>query len=118
EPQLHQLRLLGAATIVEQMVAGLAGHHSEDRLAWESPDDWLEPGEVTLASGRNLQVVETPGHTRGHVVYHDSSAELLFAGDHVLPTITPSIGFEPALSPNPLGEFLGSLALVRQMPDA
>jgi glyoxylase-like metal-dependent hydrolase (beta-lactamase superfamily II) len=43
---------------------------------------------------------------------------LLFAGDHVLPTITPSIGFEPALSPNPLGDFLASLAVVRARPDA
>jgi glyoxylase-like metal-dependent hydrolase (beta-lactamase superfamily II) len=51
-------------------------------------------------------------------VFHDLQARLLFAGDHVLPTITPSIGFEPVLSPNPLGDFLGSLAKVRARPDA
>ena len=44
--------------------------------------------------------------------------ELLFAGDHVLPTITPSIGFESAMRANPLGAFLQSLALVRARPDA
>jgi glyoxylase-like metal-dependent hydrolase (beta-lactamase superfamily II) len=118
EPQMHQLRLYGAAELVEQIAAGLAVHHDTDRSVWESPDDWLEEGELTLASGRALQVIETPGHTRGHVVFHDQAAGLLFAGDHVLPTITPSIGFEPVLSPNPLGDFLGSLARVRQMPDA
>ncbi|MDQ1696712.1 MAG: hypothetical protein QOJ03_2065, partial [Frankiaceae bacterium] len=68
--------------------------------------------------GRTLDVVPTPGHTRGHVVFHDAAAGLLFAGDHVLPTITPSIGFEPVLSPNPLGDFLASLAVVRARPDA
>jgi hypothetical protein len=36
----------------------------------------------------------------------------------VLPTITPSIGFEPALADNPLGAFLRSLAIVRERPDA
>jgi glyoxylase-like metal-dependent hydrolase (beta-lactamase superfamily II) len=118
EPQLHQLLLNGAAELVNHIAANLGGHHSTDRSEWESPDDWLEEGELTLASGRELHVIETPGHTRGHVVFHDSGARLLFAGDHVLPTITPSIGFEPVLSPNPLGDFLGSLARVRQMPDA
>ena len=52
------------------------------------------------------------------MVFHDPANGLLFAGDHVLPTITPSIGFEPVLSPNPLGDFLDSLATVRARPDA
>ncbi len=118
EPQMHQLRLYGATRLVEEMTAAMAGHHEAELHEWESPDDWLEEGELSLSSGRELRVIETPGHTRGHVVFHDAAAGLLFAGDHVLPTITPSIGFEPVLSPNPLGDFLGSLARVRQMPDA
>ncbi|HEV7208015.1 MAG TPA: MBL fold metallo-hydrolase [Mycobacteriales bacterium] len=118
EPQLHQLRLYGAAGLAEQIAAGLAAHRGTDRSDWESPDDWLEPGVLTLAAGRTLAVIETPGHTRGHVVFHDVAAGLLFAGDHVLPTITPSIGFEPVLSPNPLGDFLAALAKVRALPDA
>jgi len=118
EPQLHQLLRYGAAHLVENIVAGMAGHDPPDRSEWEFPDDWLVDGEVIVASGRELAVIETPGHTRGHVVFHDRAARLLFAGDHVLPTITPSIGFEPLLSPNPLGDFLGSLARVRGMPDA
>jgi glyoxylase-like metal-dependent hydrolase (beta-lactamase superfamily II) len=118
DPQLHQLVRYGAAALVEQIIASSAEHQPPDRAVWEFPDDWLEEGELTLTSGRQLSIVETPGHTRGHVVFHDHVAGLLFAGDHVLPTITPSIGFEPVLSANPLGDFLGSLARVRQMPDA
>jgi glyoxylase-like metal-dependent hydrolase (beta-lactamase superfamily II) len=118
EPQLHQMRRYGAAHLVKEMVAGMAGHKPLDRSEWEFPDDWLEEGEIIIASSRELAVVETPGHTRGHVVFHDQVGRLLFAGDHVLPTITPSIGFEPLLSPNPLGDFLASLARVRAMPDA
>ncbi len=51
-------------------------------------------------------MIETPGHTRGHVVFSDPASRLLFTGDHVLPTITPSIGFEPVATDNPLGDFL------------
>lgn len=59
----------------------------------------------------------TPGHTRGHFVHRDASAGVLFAGDHVLPHITPSIGFEPIRTTSPLRHHLASLALMREMPD-
>ena len=42
---------------------------------------------------RTIDAVHTPGHTPGHYVFADRADGLLFAGDHVLPTITPSIGF-------------------------
>lgn len=110
------LRLLGAKELADTL-AKLPGSGMPEE-DWELPDDWLQGGQQVRHGARNLQVVETPGHTRGHVVFHDTESRLLFAGDHVLPTITPSIGLEAALSVNPLGEFLRSLALVRQRPDA
>jgi glyoxylase-like metal-dependent hydrolase (beta-lactamase superfamily II) len=63
-------------------------------------------------------VIPTPGHTRGHVVFHDEAAGTLFAGDHVLPQITPSIGFEMPRPDSPLRDYLESLRLVRSLPDA
>ena len=114
--QFGYLRLLGASELADTL-AGI----TETRVPaadWGLPDDWFHGGERVRHGDRSLHVIETPGHTRGHVVFHDTESRLLFAGDHVLPTITPSIGFEPVLSANPLGEFLGSLALVRQRPDA
>lgn len=115
EEQVTLLRALGATEIAEKM-AGNRPHH--DPAEWELPDEWLAGEEVISANGRDLEVVSTPGHTRGHVVFYDTPASLLFAGDHVLPTITPSIGFEPAMTPDPLGAFLQSLAIVRSRPDA
>ncbi len=113
---VHQLRELGAAPLAASIEEWVSGHRT-DLAQWESPDDWLVAGPIDLG-GRTLQAVETPGHTSGHLVFHDLQARLLFAGDHVLPTITPSIGFEPVLSQNPLGAFLSSLRLVRERPDA
>ena len=63
-------------------------------------------------------MISTPGHTQGHVVFHDAAADALFAGDHVLPHITPSIGFELVAVASPLRDYLASLRLVREMPDA
>jgi glyoxylase-like metal-dependent hydrolase (beta-lactamase superfamily II) len=115
--QLAYLRLLGAGDIADR-VAGLQGPRDPYKTGWEAPDEWLRDGQVIAHGERSLDVVATPGHTRGHVVFHDAGSGLLFAGDHVLPTITPSIGFEPMLADDPLGAFLGSLTLIRSRPDA
>lgn len=119
QQQLRALRLMGARALADMLEEHMRAAERPSHLSdWELPDEWLRAGTLAIETGRTVEVVETPGHTRGHVVFHDLDAALLFAGDHVLPTITPSIGFEPVLSPNPLGDFLGSLALVRSRPDA
>jgi glyoxylase-like metal-dependent hydrolase (beta-lactamase superfamily II) len=114
------LRRNGAAQLAETIegFANAGAGPGDDRSDWEHPDDWLTPGTLPLAGGRVLDVVHTPGHTTGHVVFHDSDGALLFAGDHVLPTITPSIGFEPIETKDPLGAVLRSLSVVRSRPDA
>jgi glyoxylase-like metal-dependent hydrolase (beta-lactamase superfamily II) len=118
EAQLERLPSLGAGHLVELLGDRFRGNLPVDEPIWEHPDDWLQPDTTVSAGGRTLEIVPTPGHTQGHVVFHDTDARVLFAGDHVLPTITPSIGFEPVLSPTPLADFLGSLARVRSRPDA
>jgi glyoxylase-like metal-dependent hydrolase (beta-lactamase superfamily II) len=86
-------------------------------LSYEAPDTWISPDQQFDLGTRTLTAVATPGHTRGHVVFADVDAGLLFAGDHVLPHITPSIGFQEAPSQQPLREYLESLNVVRRLPD-
>jgi glyoxylase-like metal-dependent hydrolase (beta-lactamase superfamily II) len=81
------------------------------------PDEWLDRDLVIDLGTRRLDALSTPGHTQGHYVFADGDAALLFAGDHVLSTITPSIGFEPAYVQQPLRDYLSSLAKVRSLPD-
>jgi glyoxylase-like metal-dependent hydrolase (beta-lactamase superfamily II) len=88
-----------------------------DPRNWQLPDRWLDDGESVTAGRRTLDVIATPGHTRGHVVYRDAPAGLLFAGDHVLPLITPSIAVEAERAPYPLRDYLDSLAVIRALPD-
>lgn len=110
------LRDAGALRIAEAW-GRAAASPTADAEFWELPDSWLDDAEVCRIGARSLDTVHTPGHTAGHVVFADRAAELLFAGDHVLPTITPSIGFEPAARLGALADFLGSLAKVRALPD-
>jgi glyoxylase-like metal-dependent hydrolase (beta-lactamase superfamily II) len=114
--QPERLRRLGASALADQLDA-VPVDLSETLAFYEAPDVWLEPGRVELST-RVLDAVHTPGHTRGHLVFHEAEHGLLFAGDHVLPHITPSIGFEPDRPPFPLRDYLGSLARVLAMPDA
>lgn len=116
--QARQLQRCGADELVARLRAAVGSVPPADPADWADPDVWLAEGPLDLPGGRTLEAVATPGHTSGHLVFHDLAAGLLFAGDHVLPTITPSIGFEPVLSPDPLGAFLRSLARVRARPDA
>jgi glyoxylase-like metal-dependent hydrolase (beta-lactamase superfamily II) len=67
---------------------------------------------IDLGGGRVLDVVHTPGHTQGHVCLYDAPARLLFSGDHVLPRISPNVGYHPLSSEDPLADFLASLEKV------
>jgi glyoxylase-like metal-dependent hydrolase (beta-lactamase superfamily II) len=92
---------------------------SRQRLSdWADPDEWLSDGQRFTLGVRTLRAMSTPGHTAGHLVYRDDEHQLLFAGDHVLPHITPSIGFEPATVRWPLRDYLDPLARMRAETDA
>ncbi|MFI6031314.1 MBL fold metallo-hydrolase [Amycolatopsis magusensis] len=117
--QLRSLAQAGATPVIEAL-AKMFGNYRRPRTdteLWEAPDEWLTPGRRSVLPDRELDVVATPGHTAGHLVFVDEVANLMFTGDHVLPHITPSIGFQPAGPDLPLKDFLESLALVRGLPD-
>ena len=116
---IEMLAAMGAADLADQ-VRGLLGPRLADpqpKLQWSDPDHWLSDGAVIDLPGRTLRAIHTPGHTTGHVVFHDEAASLLFAGDHVLPHITPSIGFQPVITRSALNQYLGSLRLMLALPD-
>ncbi len=112
-----QLRRAGAKPLLDLLNAR-RGKDVPDPENWLPPDEWLADRSEVLVGDRRLTVIATPGHTRGHVVFHDAAAAQLFAGDHVLPHITPSIGFEPKRAAFPLRDYLDSLRLMFQLPDA
>ena len=74
----------------------------------------VEHGDVLQLAGREWFVVHTPGHTSDHFCLHDPDEQLMLAGDHVLPTITPHIS-GIASSPDPLASFFYSLDRVAEI---
>ena len=114
-PFIPILRSAGAHEVAELWLQG--PRELPDPVMWRYPDTWIEGDTQFEVGERTLDAVHTPGHTPGHYVYADRADQLLFAGDHVLPTITPSIGFTVPAVDNTLGDFLSSLAKVRALPD-
>jgi glyoxylase-like metal-dependent hydrolase (beta-lactamase superfamily II) len=118
---IEMLPSMGAADLAGKVKAFFGtefGGGPAGALAWEDPDEWLTDGTVLDLGSRTLRAIHTPGHTAGHVVFHDEASSLLFAGDHVLPHITPSIGFQPIISRMALQDFLTSLQLMLKLPDS
>jgi glyoxylase-like metal-dependent hydrolase (beta-lactamase superfamily II) len=71
------------------------------------PDRDLLPGVGVQTSLGAWQVHETPGHAPSHVVLHQPEHRLMISGDHLLGRTV--LFFDHGHTPDPLGEFLGSL---------
>ena len=69
---------------------------------------YVADGDMLSYGGHKLQVIETPGHTPGHICLYDKAGKVMFLGDHVLFNITPNITTWPNFS-DPLGHYVHSL---------
>lgn len=96
--QVGMLTRAGAPELTRQ-VRRPKWHPYERDVAFTPPDRWLEDGDRIDCGGITLTVRTTPGHS-----------------DHLLPRITPSIGFEGSPEPLQLRSLLSSLRLVLDLP--
>jgi glyoxylase-like metal-dependent hydrolase (beta-lactamase superfamily II) len=79
------------------------------------PDRTIEDGDRAPFKGWDLRAVHTPGHTEGHLCFHEPERRLLFSGDHILPRISPNISAHGDTPPDPLGDFLGTFDRLRSL---
>jgi glyoxylase-like metal-dependent hydrolase (beta-lactamase superfamily II) len=79
------------------------------------PDRELSDGDLADVPGWRLRALHTPGHTPGHLCFVDEETRRFFSGDHILPRITPNISLQAADNPEPLADYLASLAAVRDL---
>ncbi|MFQ5827211.1 MAG: MBL fold metallo-hydrolase, partial [Dehalococcoidia bacterium] len=78
-------------------------------VAYAEPDVRFEGGE-TLSTGLfDLEVIWSPGHSPGHICLYERQKRLLFAGDHILPLITPNVSRNVQSGDNPLADYMASL---------
>ncbi|MFI6324131.1 MBL fold metallo-hydrolase [Nonomuraea sp. NPDC050556] len=102
-PQLTLDELAGASMMIRHMVA------------MAKPDRLVEDGDLLELGGWDLRAVWTPGHSPGHLCFVAPDRRVLFSGDHVLAKITPIVAVHPQSGPNPLADYLDSLATVRKL---
>jgi glyoxylase-like metal-dependent hydrolase (beta-lactamase superfamily II) len=102
-PEEMREELTGASMGVREFVAAAL------------PDVLLEDRVAVALPGWDLVTLHTPGHSPGHVCFHDAGRHLLFSGDHVLPRISPSVAVHVQQPDNPLADFLDSLGKVRDL---
>jgi glyoxylase-like metal-dependent hydrolase (beta-lactamase superfamily II) len=81
---------------------GQAGELRADRA--------LLPGVAVQTDLGDWQVIETPGHAPSHVCLYQPERRLMLSGDHLLGRV--SLYFDHGSTPDPVGEFLGSLDAV------
>ena len=79
------------------------------------PDQVVEDGDrISMDRNRHFEVIHTPGHEPAHICLRDSRTGALFSGDHILPRITPFVGYDEIFE-DALGDFLESLARIEQL---
>lgn len=71
-------------------------------------------GDAINVGRYRFRVVETPGHTPGHLSLYEPQSRILFSGDHVLFVISPSIALFPD-GADGLQAYLDSLDKVRRL---
>ncbi|MFI6298265.1 MBL fold metallo-hydrolase [Nonomuraea sp. NPDC050790] len=101
-PELTLDELAGASMMIRHMVS------------MAKPDRLVEDGEALGLPGWDLRAIWTPGHSPGHLCFVSPERRILFSGDHVLAKITPIVAVHPQSGPNPLADYLDSLAAVRK----
>jgi glyoxylase-like metal-dependent hydrolase (beta-lactamase superfamily II) len=77
----------------------------------------VDGGLLGLPRDRAWRIMTFGGHAPELVCLHDAAAGVLIAADQVLPHISPMIGMVPQEPDDePLGEYLGSLKRLIQLP--
>jgi glyoxylase-like metal-dependent hydrolase (beta-lactamase superfamily II) len=80
-----------------------------------SPDVVLKGGETFRVGTFEFEVINSPGHSPGHICLYEKTKKMLFSGDHVLLDITPNVSFHPQSGDNPLKDFLDSLERLAEL---
>ena len=117
----HQLRIQNDAWIsaigAPEAASRVSISQQEElrsRFAPMVPDILVDSG-WTIEHGRfKVSAIHTPGHTPGHLCFLESTEQVLFTGDTVMPRINYSAAFRPFGDADPLARHEESLRLLLQ----
>ncbi len=108
----HHDHVGGVEELVAMSGAEVYGSlYDADRERLPMVSHTLKEGDKVTVGACEAVVLETPGHTRGHISYHFASENLLFCGD------TLFIGGCGRLLEGTAEEMFGSLGKIAALPD-
>jgi glyoxylase-like metal-dependent hydrolase (beta-lactamase superfamily II) len=113
--QADALRDFFHAEGMDLETAAAIGQHHRHQASTILPLATFTPFEtgarLRLGTGE-YEVIWTPGHSDGLAVFWDPSTSILLANDMILNRITPNVSLWPGCRPNPLQDYLDSLAKI------
>jgi glyoxylase-like metal-dependent hydrolase (beta-lactamase superfamily II) len=86
-----------------------------DDLLSVKPDVLLLGGEEIALGSYTLRVINTPGHTPGHISLYEPREKLLFSGDVLLPTIATNAAMHVQHIVDPLRQYMNSLLVLNEL---
>jgi glyoxylase-like metal-dependent hydrolase (beta-lactamase superfamily II) len=81
-----------------------------------TPDILVTGGEQLQLGEDQFEIIWTPGHSPGHICLYYPDKRLFFSGDHVLPSIIPSVGMDTQSFGIPLAGYLKAMQQVKGLP--
>lgn len=70
----------------------------ESFLPEEFDIEAVDPGDTIRVGSTELRVVDTAGHTPGHLSLFEPKSGVFFGGDHVLFVVSPVLGVRPGIT--------------------
>ncbi len=116
--QAEALRSLFAEHGMPEETARGIGQHHLDQWDRVQPAPKLTPlptGSKFRIGAAEYEVIWTPGHSDGLAIFWNSESGLLFANDMILNKITPNVSLWPKCRPNPLDDYIRSLAALEAL---
>jgi glyoxylase-like metal-dependent hydrolase (beta-lactamase superfamily II) len=100
-----------------EITAAIVQHHHNQ---WQTVLPMAEftpipTGSLFQIGDRHYEVIWAPGHSDGLAVFWDAETGILIANDMLLAQITPNVSLWPACRPNPLADYLTSLAEMEEL---
>lgn len=82
---------------------------------WPKVNHFLQEGDIIPFGTGEYEVLHTPGHSEGLVVFYNKTDNVLLSTDHILPKITPNISYWFYGEANPLQSFEYSLQKIKKL---
>lgn len=107
-----------AAAVPEDISAGIIDI-TKNFVPYVSPrphvERYLQEGDMIQIGNAQYEVIATPGHSEGLVVFYNAADHVLLSTDHILPRITPNISYGFYGEKNPLQSFENSLKKIEKL---